>query len=46
MLEILEFIFSSFWRWLGTVILVSSIMAFPVRFLFVSSQKILEELRK
>ena len=25
MIEVLEFIFSSFWRWLGTVILITSI---------------------
>jgi hypothetical protein len=27
MLEILKFIFSSFWVWLGTVILISSVSA-------------------
>lgn len=25
MIEVLEFIFSSFWRWLGTLVLVESI---------------------
>ncbi len=29
MIEILEFIFSSFWRWLGTLILISTVTNIP-----------------
>lgn len=32
MLEILQFIFSDFWHWLGTVILISAI-PMPFRFI-------------
>jgi hypothetical protein len=40
MIEILEFIFSSFWRWLGTVILIAAVAEIPKGVIKVVAHKI------